>query len=579
MNGFVISAFALSTAYRERLEKSTGLALEVVQLTALRRQPPLELLRTLRRLHGTALIPIEDPGSRALVSVVQVLAALTGARRIEVVEPDMTRRRVTRLGALRGFVGLAAASIGGQLAIRRCSRELAGLHAEPRSDVPPPQGLGVRYLNANLWFGLKAGGSVGHVAGVINALAAGGHRVALASVVEPTLIRPDVDYLDLGSPRRYGLPSEINVFRQQLRIARQLRRLDDGARDGSTAPSFIYQRMSLGNYAGVEHSRRLHVPLVLEYNGSEVWVARNWGRPLRFEKVAEQAEEACLRHAHLVVTISEVLRDELLARGVEASRIVTYPNGVDPSRFDPSRYDAASRALLLDGLGIPRDAVVVTFVGTFGQWHGAGVLAEAIRALSEGDPAWIAARKVHFLFVGDGLGLPAVRKTLSGLGCVTFAGLVPQADAAVHLAASDILVSPHVPNADGSRFFGSPTKLFEYMAMGKAIVASNLDQIGQVLRPALHVSSLPAGVPPPQPASSAGTVPAADSGRPLAVLGRPGDIDDLIAGICFAVDRRDWREALGAEARRVALERYTWERHVEAILAGLTRVFPPSRSG
>jgi glycosyltransferase involved in cell wall biosynthesis len=48
------------------------------------------------------------------------------------------------------------------------------------------------------------------------------------------------------------------------------------------------------------------------------------------------------------------------------------------------------------------------------------------------------------------------------------------------LDACDILVSPHIPLADGSDFFGSPTKIFEYMAMGKGIVASRLGQIGEV---------------------------------------------------------------------------------------------------
>src|SRR5262249_61279701 len=66
--------------------------------------------------------------------------------------------------------------------------------------------------------------------------------------------------------------------------------------------------------------------------------------------------------------------------------------------------------------------------------------------------------------------------------CVRFTGLIEQADGPQHLAACDVLASPHVPNADGTPFFGSPTKLFEYMAMGKAIVASDLDQVSEVLR-------------------------------------------------------------------------------------------------
>ena len=49
------------------------------------------------------------------------------------------------------------------------------------------------------------------------------------------------------------------------------------------------------------------MPLVVEYNGSEVWVARHWGRSLRYEHLALQAEEVLLRHAHVVVTVSDVL--------------------------------------------------------------------------------------------------------------------------------------------------------------------------------------------------------------------------------------------------------------------------------
>ena len=62
-----------------------------------------------------------------------------------------------------------------------------------------------------------------------------------------------------------------------------------------------------------------------------------------------------------------------------------------------------------------------------------------------------------------------------------FTGALPHDKVAEYLDAADILVSPHIPMPDGSRFFGSPTKLFEYMAMGKAIVASRLEQLAEIL--------------------------------------------------------------------------------------------------
>ena len=83
------------------------------------------------------------------------------------------------------------------------------------------------------------------------------------------------------------------------------------------------------------------------------------------------------------------------------------------------------------------------------------------------------------------LSRPKVREILGaggGAPFVTLAGIRPQTETPRTLAASDILLSPHVPNPDGTPFFGSPTKLFEYMAMAKPIVASDLDQVGWVLK-------------------------------------------------------------------------------------------------
>jgi len=76
--------------------------------------------------------------------------------------------------------------------------------------------------------------------------------------------------------------------------------------------------------------------------------------------------------------------------------------------------------------------------------------------------------------------------------------------------------------------------------MGKAIVASDLDQIGEVLR---H-------------GETGWLVP-------------PGDVDGLARGLAHVIDDRTLRAALGAAARRDVLARYTWRAHVRRTMDAL----------
>jgi len=524
---FALAAYPLSGAFRAELEDTAGGPVEVVVLPELRRLGAATLVRRLRSLSGTCLLPLEDPASEALLPILEGLAAATRAGTIEIVRRDASREEVSRARSAVHLGRLLAASADAQRALRLARRELDRLLAAPRLE-PDGDGRRILFLNTNLWFGVQAGGSVAHVAGVVNALTRRGHEVELATAPDPVGVDPAVPVRRLTPPSAYALPVESNLYRFGRGVQAQLHDV--------TRPSLVYQRLSVGSYAGVAAARRLDVPLVLEYNGSEVWVARNWGRPLRYERLALDAEAASLRHARLVVTISEALADELVARGIERERVVWHPNGVDAERFDPTRFTDADRRALRARHGIADDAVLVTFVGTFGQWHGVDVLARAIGARADD------ARRlgIRFLVVGDGLKMPEVRAELGDAADVAvLTGLVPQDQAPLHLAASDVLVSPHVPNADGSRFFGSPTKLFEYMAAGKAIVASDLDQIGDVLS------------------------------RGAAVLVPPGDADALGRAIVDLAGDPARRTELGERARRRVLERYTWDHHVDAILERL----------
>jgi glycosyltransferase involved in cell wall biosynthesis len=546
--------YPLSNGYRARLEEAIGAEPRYLILGELRRRPPAEVMRTLWSLRGcVCLLPLETGDAGAVRPILEAVAMTMWPSRLEVISPTFEREVVSRRHVAPAVASLVQASASGVTVTRSARRELEQLVPLPRIDPRAGPLDRILFLNANLWVGLKAGGSVGHVAGVVNAFRAAGLEVDYASFAEPIGIAPDVGLCPLQLPATFGLPFEGTYYRAGRATTRQVAEIAV-----RREPGLIYQRMSIASYAGVVVSRARRIPLVLEYNGSEVWIAKNWGRGLRYEHEAQLAEDVSLRHAHLVVTVSEALRDDLLERGVEAARIVAHPNGVDPELFDPARNAGAARAAR-QRLGITPGATVVGFVGTFGRWHGAEVLAHAIGRLASSNLSWRESGEVVFLLVGDGVGLPRVREIVEASGAaglVRFPGLVPQLEAPAYLSASDVLVSPHVPNADGTPFFGSPTKLFEYMAAGKAIVASRLDQIGDVLAPALDARHLPEG--PPRSDETA-----------VAVLTQPGDEEELARALAFAIANPEWRTALGVSARARVCDRYTWGHHVGAILEAL----------
>jgi glycosyltransferase involved in cell wall biosynthesis/SAM-dependent methyltransferase len=381
------------------------------------------------------------------------------------------------------------------------------------------------YLRSDLWRGLKAGGSVGHIAGMAKAFGREGIEVSFLAADPPAGVDPEVTPVHLVPP-----PPLLRTSRNIARFDHSFRLARHGKETfRSDPPGLIYHRFDEGSLSGVLLSRKLGVPLVLEYNGSGIWIAQHWDRPLPHRRTFAAIERANLRQAHLIVTVSRVLREELLAQGVERDRILVCSNGVDAEVFHPWRDGAPARRRW--GLEGRR---VVGFLGTFGPWHGAKVLARAARTVLR-DHA-----NAAFLFIGEGQERREAQEILHGGGFedrCRFTGLVPQEEAVDHLAACDLLVSPHVPNPDGSRFFGSPTKLFEYMAMGKGIVASDLEQIGEVLEDGVS-----------------------------ALLVRPGDDGELAAGIGRLLADPDLAARLGAAARKAAVERHTWEKNARDIL-------------
>lgn len=424
---------------------------------------------------------------------------------------------------------LAAETVRSAASMRETRRELARLEkrvaklGNTRYHGKSGGPLEVAYLRCSPGPATQAGGAASHIRGVVTAISRLGVRLSIISNDEIAGLE------DQNVPRTIIWPRPLGSTRAAFDIHNNLV-FSRGALDEITRlqPDLIYQRYARFSWAGVKASLQTGRPLFLEYNGSEVWVGRYWDRVGSLNLLG-RFERLNLQAATRVFVVSEVERQNLLGAGVAEEKIVVNPNGVDVERFKPGIGGDVSRKQF----EVAADETLVGFVGTFGPWHGVEVLAEAIIQIP-------AENKIKFLLIGSGALRGRVEKMLRHAGAeqhAIFTGAVKHDEVPALLDACDILVSPHVPLEDGSDFFGSPTKLFEYMAMGKAIVASRLGQIGEVL-----------------------------SDEETALLVEPASARQLAKAVLRLSQSPELRQRLGAAARQTAIERHTWRRNAQRVI-------------
>lgn len=453
--------------------------------------------------------------------------ALAGARRVLLIDSrgavrDESRAEIiarTPVRMTRESLASAAAVKQSRSRLKELEREVAGrpaLTIEAR-----PRDLNIAYLRSTPSPGSHAGGAATHINGFINAANGLGAHVRLIS--NDYIAGLDEHRLTLIDPEPVGSTRAAFDLRNNLILtAGVIRELKHAPAD------FIYQRYGRFTWAGVEASLQTGAPLFLEYNGSEVWIGKHWDMSGMIP-LLERFERLNIEAATRIFVVSEVERQNLRRANVPDEKIIVNPNGVDTERFRPG---VGGREARLE-LGLAADETVAGFVGTFGPWHGVLTLAQAIASLPSD-------AKVRFLLIGAGRFRDEVEQIIREAGKerqVIFAGHVDHKKVPALLDACDILLSPHVPLEDGSDFFGSPTKLFEYMAMGKGIVASRLGQIGEVL-----------------------------VDEKTALLVEPGSVSELKDAILRLVNARELCAKLGAAARRAAVERYTWKQNAQRVI-------------
>jgi len=181
----------------------------------------------------------------------------------------------------------------------------------------------------------------------------------------------------------------------------------------------------------------------------------------------------------LVVTVTEAIRRQYLASALAPpERVVALPGGVDAERFDPGTDGSAFRR----SLGLETSIPLLGIVSGLRVMKGHSVAIEAAaRLAAEG-------RRFRMVFIGEGAMDSAVRRAVAGARLedrMTFMGFTRDLPSA--MAALDVALYPALESDGMSRV------IFEYLAMGRAVVASRVGVVPEVLADGVNTLLVPAG--------------------------------------------------------------------------------------
>ena len=370
-----------------------------------------------------------------------------------------------------------------------------------------------------------------------HALARRGHFVSL-------VVRPDTQSPSRNPFEFYGLPliARFTIEYAPVRGPPFARRAGYlafaiGRMLGASRADVVMTRdLGVGS-ALLRVPRTLRPPVVYESHGYAPDVAAalpemiSTANPPSATKIKrlQRRETFVWRSADGYITITAGLAAELEQRFGRRRAVAVVPDGTRLAA-DQGRATVEDRR------------PVIVYAGHLYAWKGVDVLLEALRELGD----------VRGLIVGGHEKEPdlaRLREQAARLGIadrVMFTGLVAPPDVAGHLRAGSVLVLPNPASAISTRFT-SPLKLFEYMAAGRPIVASDLPSIREVLR---HEQN--------------------------ALLVEPGNAVALAAGVRRLLDDRPLADRL-AQAAVTDVASYSWDRRAERLETLLLQVTHSTR--
>jgi glycosyltransferase involved in cell wall biosynthesis len=285
-------------------------------------------------------------------------------------------------------------------------------------------------------------------------------------------------------------------------------------------PRLVHAHFGRGGALALPLARSLGVPLVVHYHGGDATKEKHYRRGL-VPTIYQQRLAQLQRDAALLICVSDFIRDRLLARGFPVDKLLVHRYGIE--------IDPVAEPETVPGVGEP----YLLFAGRFVEKKGIDLLIEAMRRL-DGEE-----RSPRLMLVGDGAIAGKLRRAAVGLANIEFAGWLPNDELRRRMrGALAVCVPSHeTPEGDAE---GLPNVVLEAMEAGVPVIGTRHAGIGE----------------------------AVEDGR-TGLLVPPGDVAALTAALRRLADQPAAARTMGAEARRVALEKFdavTQSRRLEQIL-------------
>jgi glycosyltransferase involved in cell wall biosynthesis len=223
-------------------------------------------------------------------------------------------------------------------------------------------------------------------------------------------------------------------------------------------PDIIVGHSILSNYLSMRLSRKAGISYVFHMTDAQHTIVPS--RILSF--IAKYVERRILKNASRVIVINERLKDYSVGLGADSSNVVVIRAGIDLARYDPNISGRQAR----EELGINDDDFVLFFMGWLYDFSGLKEVAEDVLKRNS---------KFRLLIVGDGDAfgdLQEIRERSGHRDKVILTGKQPFERIPELIATADVCLLPAHNNETMRDIV--PIKLYEYMAMGKPVISTEL---------------------------------------------------------------------------------------------------------